>query len=72
MKSRKFVNRENELETLNRLYGDDGFKLILVIGRRRIGKSRLVQEFIKDKDAIAVQFEKRGFGSTTSENLTLQ
>ncbi|MFA4701974.1 ATP-binding protein [Pyrococcus kukulkanii] len=59
MKSRKFVNRENELETLNRLYGDDGFKLILVTGRRRIGKSRLVQEFIKDKDAIAVQFEKR-------------
>ncbi|MFA4646595.1 ATP-binding protein [Pyrococcus kukulkanii] len=59
MKSRKFVNRENELETLNRLYGEDGFKLILVTGRRRIGKSRLVQEFIKDKDAIAVQFEKR-------------
>ncbi|WP_297534859.1 ATP-binding protein, partial [Thermococcus sp.] len=59
MKIRKFVDRERELKTLNELYEKKGFTLVLVTGRRRIGKSRLVREFLKDKEAIAVQFEKR-------------
>ncbi len=59
MKIRKFVDREKELETLERLYGRDGFTLVLVTGRRRIGKSRLVREFLGGKKAISVQFEKR-------------
>ncbi|ASJ05047.1 ATP-binding protein [Thermococcus barossii] len=59
MRSRKFVDREEELKTLERLYRREGFTLVLVTGRRRIGKSRLVREFLKDKEAIAVQFEKR-------------
>ncbi|WP_148233422.1 ATP-binding protein [Pyrococcus sp. NA2] len=59
MRIRKFVNREKELETLERLYGREGFTLVLVTGRRRIGKSRLVREFLKGKNAISVQFEKR-------------
>ncbi|GAB6134657.1 ATP-binding protein [Thermococcus prieurii] len=59
MKIRKFVDRERELKTLNELYEKTGFTLVLVTGRRRIGKSRLVREFLKDKEAIAVQFEKR-------------
>ena len=59
MKIRKFVNREEELKTLKRLYEQDGFTLVLVTGRRRIGKSRLVREFLKGKEAISVQFEKR-------------
>jgi len=59
MKIRKFVNREGELRTLERLYEGEGFTLVLVTGRRRIGKSRLIREFLKDKEAVAVQFEKR-------------
>ena len=59
MKIRKFVDREEELKTLERLYEQEGFTLVLVTGRRRIGKSRLVREFLKGKEAIAVQFEKR-------------
>ncbi|CAB50042.1 AAA family ATPase [Pyrococcus abyssi] len=35
------------------------FTLVLVTGRRRIGKSRLVKEFLKGKRAISVQFERR-------------
>jgi len=62
MKIRKFVNREEELKTLERLYEQNSFTLVLVTGRRRIGKSRLVHEFLKDKEAIAVQFEKRVWG----------
>ena len=59
MQIRKFVNREEELKTLEKLYEKKGFTLVLVTGRRRIGKSRLVREFLKDTSAIAVQFEKR-------------
>jgi len=59
MKIRKFVDREEELKTLERLYEGEGFTLVLITGRRRIGKSRLVREFLRGREAIAVQFEKR-------------
>ncbi|MBM4387190.1 MAG: ATP-binding protein, partial [Deltaproteobacteria bacterium] len=48
----KFANRKEELEFLNRLYREDKFHFIPVYGRRRIGKTRLIQEFVKDKPAI--------------------
>ncbi len=48
----KFVNRKEELAILNGFYGEDKFHFIPVYGRRRIGKTRLIQEFIKDKPAI--------------------
>lgn len=48
----KFINRKNELESLNRLYSKEGFQFIPIYGRRRVGKTRLIQEFIKDKPAI--------------------
>lgn len=48
----KFVNREAELDILNGFYKKSGFQFVPVYGRRRIGKTRLIQEFIKDKPAI--------------------
>ncbi len=48
----RFVNRQAELEILNGFYREDKFQFIPVYGRRRIGKTRLIQEFIKDKPAI--------------------
>lgn len=48
----KFINREKELSALEKIYQKDGFQFIPVYGRRRIGKTRLIQEFIKDKNAI--------------------
>lgn len=48
----RFVNRKEELEVLERFYREDKFNFIPIYGRRRIGKTRLVQEFIKDKPAI--------------------
>ncbi|MBI5327025.1 MAG: ATP-binding protein [Deltaproteobacteria bacterium] len=48
----KFVNRKDELESLYRFYKGEGFQFIPVYGRRRIGKTRLIQEFIKDKPVI--------------------
>lgn len=47
-----FVNREKELAFLGKIYDTAGFQFVPVYGRRRIGKTRLVQEFIKGKDAV--------------------
>ncbi len=48
----KFVDREEKLETLRKLYRSDRFEFISVIGRRRVGKTELIKEFIKDTDGI--------------------
>ena len=48
----KFVNRKEELDILNRFYEEDTFQFIPIYGRRRIGKTRLIQEFIKGKQAL--------------------
>jgi len=48
----EFVNRKAELSILEKNYRNHGFCFIPVYGRRRIGKTRLIQEFIKGKDSI--------------------
>lgn len=48
----EFVNRKPELATLEKIYQTEGFQFLPVYGRRRIGKTRLIQEFIKNKSAI--------------------
>ncbi|MBM4270542.1 MAG: ATP-binding protein [Deltaproteobacteria bacterium] len=48
----KFVNREQEMDILLRLYDKGFFQFIPIYGRRRVGKTRLVQEFIRAKPAI--------------------
>ena len=47
-----FIGRETELAELNRLYVEDAFQMVVVYGRRRIGKTTLISEFISDKPAI--------------------
>ena len=42
-----FVGREYELELLNKLLTKKTASLVVIKGRRRIGKSRLVEEFAK-------------------------
>lgn len=48
----KFINRSSELESLNREYRRDGFAMTVIYGRRRVGKTRLIKEFIQDKKGI--------------------
>lgn len=43
----KFVGREQELEQLQGLFDHNIAQFVVIKGRRRIGKSRLVQEFAK-------------------------
>lgn len=47
-----FVGREKELEKLNKLYQEKGFQFVVMYGRRRVGKTTLLKEFIKDKEHI--------------------
>jgi len=43
-----FVNRENELAFLRRSYQEDRSQLVVIYGKRRVGKTALVKEFSKD------------------------
>ena len=55
-----FIGRKNELKSLYELYEKDGFGMSVIYGRRRIGKSTLINEFIKDKRAIFYTATKVG------------
>lgn len=48
----QFIDRERELEFLEEKYNEDKAQFIILYGRRRIGKTELVKQFIKDKEAI--------------------
>lgn len=49
----RFIGRTRELATLNRLADDDAFRMIVVYGRRRIGKTTLIQEFCRNRRALS-------------------
>lgn len=46
----KFIGRKYELKELNLEYENGKFALSVIYGRRRVGKTYLIQEFIKDKE----------------------
>jgi AAA+ ATPase superfamily predicted ATPase len=47
-----FVGRKKELDDLERLYNSGRFQFSVIYGRRRVGKTALINEFIKGKRAI--------------------
>ncbi len=48
----KFIGRANELKHLNDSYNKDQFQMTVIYGRRRVGKTFLINEFIKDKKSV--------------------
>jgi AAA+ ATPase superfamily predicted ATPase len=60
-----FIGRERELNKLNELYHRNGFQFPVIYGRRRVGKTALINEFIKDKEAIFFT----GIESNSQQNL---
>ncbi len=60
-----FYCREQELNKLNKRYNDGKFECVVIYGRRRVGKTALINEFCKDKPAIMFS----ALNSTSSENL---
>lgn len=53
-----FIGREKELADLNEMYAQHKFQLFVLYGRRRIGKTTLLNEFCKDKDNIFYSAEQ--------------
>lgn len=49
---KKFVDRKNEMNFLENEYKKEESSFVVVYGRRRIGKTSLLSEFIKNKDAL--------------------
>lgn len=49
---KRFVDREQEMDTLQKEYERDGSALVVLFGRRRVGKTTLISRFIRDKKAL--------------------
>jgi len=47
-----FHCREQELSTLNKRYQKNTFECMIIYGRRRVGKTSIINEFSKDKPTI--------------------
>ncbi len=47
-----FFGRSKELKQLNHLYDSDQFEFAVFYGRRRVGKTTLIKEFMQEKSAI--------------------
>ena len=47
-----FIGRDKELRTLQTAYESDRSELVVVYGRRRIGKTALMTQFCKDKTGV--------------------
>ena len=60
-----FIGRERELAALNKLYESDKFEFVVIYGRRRVGKTALISQFIDDKNAIYFM----GVESNAKQNL---
>ena len=52
-----FIGRDNELKGLSEKLNNDRFESILIYGRRRIGKTELIKEAIKNLNCVSVYFE---------------
>ncbi len=61
-----FIDREEELDFLEERYRQHSFDFIVIYGRRRIGKTELIKNFIKDKPHIYMLCNKAG----TSANIS--
>lgn len=47
-----FIGRDKELNALDKLYKSDKFEFVVIYGRRRVGKTALINKFIDDKKSI--------------------
>ena len=55
---KKFIARKKELAVLNKRYNSDQFEMLILYGSYGLGKTTLVQEFIKDKPSIVLHLSK--------------
>ena len=61
-----FTGREKELARLEQMYQENCFQFAVIYGRRRVGKTTLIAQFLKEKPAISYIAVE----GTMKENLT--
>ncbi len=64
---KQFIGRKQELQALETAYQQQGFQMTIVYGRRRLGKSTLLQQFVRDKKCVFYT----AIRSSIERNLTL-
>ncbi|MBP7563638.1 MAG: ATP-binding protein [Candidatus Cloacimonetes bacterium] len=62
----RFVNRESEMELLNSEYLKQETSFVVIYGRRRTGKTTLIEHFLKDKNSLYF------FADTQNENTQIK
>ena len=65
-----FIGRQKELNTLTNQYSKNEFTFIPIYGRRRVGKTQLIEEFIRDKNAIFFTAINKGTYKSNMELLS--
>jgi len=55
----KFVDREAELKWLKECWGARDPQLLIIYGKRRVGKTELLKQFIRSKPAVYLQADRR-------------
>ena len=60
-----FIGRNHEIDVLERAYESDKFEFTVIYGRRRVGKTALINNFIQEKRAIYFM----GVESNAKQNL---
>ncbi|SDB04106.1 ATP-binding protein [Eubacterium oxidoreducens] len=53
---REFRGRKKELKVLNQKLSQDGFFMTVLYGRRRIGKTKLINQFMQEHDCKGISF----------------
>lgn len=48
----KFIDRTHEISHLESEYENNNPQFVVIYGKRRVGKTRIIEEFIKGKDAV--------------------
>ncbi len=64
----KFIGRTEELKKINRNLKANHFSLTLIYGRRRIGKSELVKQALKESDGIKIYYECKEVAEKSNVN----
>lgn len=55
----KFINRNKELDALNKKWEAKTSQLFIIYGKRRVGKTELVKQFLKNKPGVYFLADKR-------------
>ena len=66
----KFVNRNDELGFLDRKYEDKSAQLVIIYGRRRVGKTELVKKYFQGKEHVYFLSSKIALNEQSEQFIT--